>query len=73
MNKTEQAKQDMALKMLKGQIDVEEVAMISGVSLETVQKMRQDLDEKERKARGGITVKEGGFGSVLIDNDVLDE
>ena len=35
MNKTEQAKQDMALKMLKGQIDVEEVAMISGVSLET--------------------------------------
>ncbi len=73
MNKTEQAKQDMALKMLKGQIDVEEVAMISGVSLETVQKMRQDLDEKERKALGGITVKEAGFGSVLIDNDVLDE
>ena len=35
--------------------------------------MRQDLDEKERKALGGITVKEAGFGSVLIDNDVLDE
>lgn len=73
MNRTEQAKVDMAYRMLKGQIDVEEVAMISGVSLEKVQEMRNDLDQQERKALGGVTVREMGFGEVLIDNDILDE
>ena len=73
MNRSEQAKVDMAYKMLKGQIDVEEVAMISGVAIEKVQKMREELDEQERRSLGGMTVKEMGFGQVLIDNDVLDE
>lgn len=73
MNRTEQAKVDMAYRMLKGQIDVEEVAMISGVSLEKVQEIRDELDQQERKVLGGVTVREMGFGEVLIDNDILDE
>lgn len=73
MNKTEQAKIDFAKKMLRGQIDVEEIAMISGVPVETVQKMRDEQDQLERTALGGVTVREMGFGDVLIDNDVLDE
>lgn len=73
MNKTEQAKIDFVKKMLRGQIDVEEVAMISGVPVETVQKMREEQDQLERKALGGVTVREMGMGDVLIDNDVLDE
>ena len=73
MNHTEQAKYDMAKKMLKGQIDVEEVAMMSGLPLEEVQKLRNQQDELERKSLGGMTVREMGVGSVLIDNDVLDE
>ena len=47
--------------------------MITGVPLEQVQKMREEQDQAERKALGGLTVREVGFGDVLIDNDVLDE
>lgn len=73
MNHTEQAKVDMAKKMLKGQIDVEEIAMMSGLPLEKVQKMREEQDEIERKSLGGMTVREIGMDNLLIDNDVLDE
>lgn len=73
MNKTETAKLDLAKKMLKGQIDVEEVAMISGVPVEKVQEMRKELDELERRSLGGVTIREMGMGDVIIDNDVLDE
>lgn len=73
MNHTEQAKVDMAKKMLKGQIDVEEVAMISGLPLETVQKLREEQDEIERKSLGGITIREMGMENILIDNEILDE
>jgi hypothetical protein len=73
MNHTEQAKIDMAKKMIKGQIDVEEVAMISGLSVDTVQKLRDEQDAMERKSLGGLTVREAGIGNVLIDNDILDE
>ena len=73
MNHTEQAKVDMAKRMLKGQIDVEEVAMMSGLSVEAVQKLRDEQDAVERKSLGGLTVRELGIENVLIDNDVLDE
>ncbi len=73
MNHTEQAKYDMAKRMLKGQIDVEEVAMMSGLSIEAVQKLRDEQDQVERKSLGGMTVRELGVENVLIDNDVLEE
>lgn len=72
MNKTEQAKLELARKMLKGQIDVEEVAMISGVSVDKVQEIREELDALERRSLGGVTVREMGY-DVMIDNDILDE
>ncbi len=72
MNKTEQAKLELARKMLKGQIDVEEVAMISGVSIDKVQEIREELDALERRSLGGVTVREMGY-DVMIDNDILDE
>ena len=64
MNKTEQARLDMARKMLKGQIEVEEVAMISEVPLQQVQKIREELDAHER---------EMGLENIMIDNEILDE
>lgn len=73
MNHTESAKYDMAKRMLKGQIDVEEVAMMSGLPLEEVQKLRDEQDAFERKSLGGMTVREIGVGNVLVDNDILDE
>lgn len=73
MNKTEQAKLDMVHKMLKGQIDVEEVAMISGVDIETVRSIREDMNAEERKMLGGLTVREVGYESALIDNEILPE
>lgn len=73
MNKTEQAKLDMVHKMLKGQIDVEEVAMISGVDIETVRSIREDMNAQERKMLGGLTVREVGYESALIDNEILQE
>ncbi len=69
MNRTETAKRELCEKMLKGQIDVEEVAMISGVPLEEVQKLRDEMDRKERQALGGMTVREMGVGSVIIDDE----
>lgn len=73
MNKTEQARIDMAHKMLKGQIDVEEVATISGVSIERVQEMRKEMDAQERRMLGGVTVREMGLENIMIDNEILDE
>lgn len=73
MNKTEQARLDMARKMLKGQIEVEEVAMISEVPLQQVQKIREELDVHERKMLGGVTVREMGLENIMIDNEILDE
>ncbi len=73
MNKTEQARLDMARKMLKGQIEVEEVAMISEVPLQQVQKIREELDAHERKMLGGVTVREMGLENIMIDNEILDE
>ena len=73
MNHTEQAKVDMAKRMLKGQIDVEEVAMMAGLPVETVQKLRDEQDAWERRSLGGMTVRELGIDNVLIDNDVLEE
>lgn len=73
MNRTEQAKYDMAKRMLKGQIDVEEVSMMSGLPISEIQKMRDEQDKVERKSLGGMTVRELGVENVLIDNDVLEE
>lgn len=73
MNKTEQAKLEMVHKMLKGQIDVEEVAMISGVDIETVRNIRESMNEEERRMLGGLTVREVGYESALIDNEILHE
>lgn len=73
MNRTEKARLDMARKMLKGQIDAEEVAMISGVPLTQVQKMRKEMDDHERQMLGGVTVREMEMENIMIDNEILDE
>lgn len=73
MNRTEKARLDMARKMLKGQIDAEEVAMISGVPLTQVQEMRKEMDDHERQMLGGVTVREMEMENIMIDNEILDE
>ncbi len=56
MNNTTKAKYDLASKMLKGNIPVEEVVLMSGLSEEEVKKLKFELKDEiqDRNAMRGI-------------------
>ena len=56
MNNTTKAKYDLASKMLKGNIPVEEVVLMSGLSEEEVKKLKFELKDEiqDRNALRGI-------------------
>ena len=50
MNNTTKAKYDMATRMLKGRIDTEEVAMMTGIPLEEIEKLKEEVVPKNTDA-----------------------
>ncbi len=56
MNNTKKARFDLASRMLKGNIPVEEVVMMSGLTEEEVKKLKAELKDEiqDRNAMRGI-------------------
>lgn len=50
MNRTNKAKRDLAIRMLKVDIAVEEVALMSGLTVEELNAIKADLDKNDPEA-----------------------
>lgn len=75
MNNTTKAKYDMAEKMLKGHIAVDEVVLMSGLSKEEVQTMYEQIENSNPEAKyfKNLDFKDFDLGRVIIDDyDDLD-
>ena len=68
MNRTDQAKMDMARKMLMGKINIEEVAMMTGFSVEKLMPMKEEIEEEVQKVYGNLDIYDFNKGDVMFDN-----
>ena len=73
MNNTDKAKLDAAKRMLKGKIDMEEVSMMLGISIEELKPIKEEIDEEIRKVYGNTDAYDFDMNKVLFDdfNDTL--
>lgn len=70
MNNTTKAKFDVAARMLKGKIDVEEVAMMTGLSLDEVKKLKEEVvpHNSEIEMLKNLDTTELNIGEILFDD-----
>ncbi|MDE5862900.1 MAG: hypothetical protein K2K56_04715 [Lachnospiraceae bacterium] len=68
MNNTDKAKLDAARRMLKGRIDINEVAMLLELSEEQLKPIKDELDEEMKKIYGSTAAYDMDTGEVLFDN-----
>ena len=54
MKNTDKARYDAAKRMLKGKIDIEEVAMMMNLTVEELKPIKDEIDEEVRKVYGNI-------------------
>ena len=75
MNRTTKAKYDMATRMLKGRIDAEEVAMMSGLPLEEVEKLKEEVVPKntDDEVLSRLDNPNLDIGQILYDDDTTDD
>ena len=68
MNNTDRAKLDAAKRMLKGQIDIQEVSMMLEIPMEQLVPIKEELEEEVRKVYGNVDAYDFNMGQVLYDN-----
>lgn len=70
MNNTDKAKYDVARRMLKGHIDVEEVAIMTGISLDEIKKLNDEINPPNSEAEllKKYDTTDLDIGEILIDN-----
>lgn len=70
MNNTTKAKYNMAEKMLRGHIDIEEVVLMSGLTKEEVQNIYDKIENENPEAKylKGLDFQDFELGPVLFDN-----
>ncbi len=75
MNNTDKAKADVARRMLKGKIPVEEVAAMTGLDMELLKKMEQEVapEVQEAKILQNLDNTDLNIGDILFDNYSTDE
>ncbi len=75
MNNTTKAKYDLANKMLKARIDVDEVALMSGLPKEEVTRLFEELEKQnpEATAFSNLDVTDLDLGPVLYDNSECED
>ncbi len=75
MNNTTKAKYDVAERMLKGKIPVEEVSLMTGINIEELKKMEENLAPQVRDAKilQDLDNVDLNIGEILIDNYGNDE
>jgi hypothetical protein len=50
LNRTNKAKRDLAIRMLKVDISIDEVALMSGLTIEELNAIKSDLDKNDSEA-----------------------
>lgn len=70
MNNTMKAKYDFARRMIAGHLDVSEVAMMTELPLEEIQKLK---DEFDKATQADMDFTKLDMGPVLYDNYITDE
>lgn len=70
MNNTKKAQYELAAKMLKGKIDVEEVVLMSGLSTEEVEKLKEEVvpHNTEAEILKNLDTVDLNIGEILFDN-----
>lgn len=68
MNNSEKARYDAAKRMLKGKIDIEEVAMMMNLTVEELKPIKDEIDAEVRKVYGNIDAYDFDMKQVLFDN-----
>ncbi len=70
MNNTTKAKYELATKMLKGKIDVEEVVLMSGLTTEEVEKLKEEVmpHNSEVEMLKNLDNVDLNIGQILFDN-----
>lgn len=70
MNNTTKAKYDLAKRMIAGHLDVSEVAMMTELPEEEVQKLK---DEFDKATQADLDYTKLDMGPVLFDNYITEE
>lgn len=70
MNNTNKAKYELATKMLKGHIDIDEVVLMSGLSKEVVEQLNEEINPKNSEAQiiKDLDTVDLNIGQILFDN-----
>ena len=70
MNNTNKAKYELATKMLKGHIDIDEVVLMSGLSKEVVEQLNEEINPKNSEAQiiKDLDTVDLNIGKILFDN-----
>lgn len=70
MNNTTKAKYELATKMLKGKIDVDEVAIMTGLPLKDLEKLKEEVDptNPEVEMLKRLDTVDLDIGEILIDD-----
>lgn len=70
MNNTTKAKYELATKMLKGHIDIDEVVLMSGLSKEVVEQLNEEINPKNSEAQilKDLDTVDLNIGQILFDN-----
>jgi hypothetical protein len=70
LNNTTKAKYDMAARMLKGRIEAEEVALMSGLSIEEVNKLKEEVvpQNSEVEMLKNLDSVDLNIGEILYDD-----
>ena len=75
MNNATKQKYELAERMLKGKIPAEEVQLMTGLDLEVIKKLEEDIAPMVRDAKilQGLDNKDLNIGEILYDNNGTDE
>jgi hypothetical protein len=70
LNNTTKAKYDMATRMLKGRIEAEEVALMSGLSIDEVNKLKEEVvpQNSEVEMLKNLDSVDLNIGEILYDD-----
>ena len=71
MNNTEKEKYDLARRMLKGKIPVEEVNLMTGIDIEKLKALEEEVAPEVRDAKilQGLDNADLNIGEILYDNN----
>ena len=75
MNNTGRAKVDVARSMLKGKLPVEEVQQMTGLDMDFLKKLEEEVAPEVREAKilQGLDNTDLNIGEILYDNYATDE